>query len=466
MISLDDIKNTPNILQSVLSYYGYVSTTNYKKDNGKQMMAQTDAEGKVIAGTMKYVVPGKGTNGIDVWYYVQESDRKTSQIMQGLDQSGQKSVVDLILYHENFNKFNDFISFVQDKWSVFQSSVKHTDQSLVREKRKEETSEQKQVRFKLLPLESDSFAYLRLRKINPETAKAPIFENRFGSRIFEYAPNSRVTNFAIPFLNREGKIEGLEARYLDKNLKLHKISLKGSNKTDTMWYSQVPKKVDKIMINEAPLDHLAYYELHALKNNNKALENTLYMSTLGSVLDSQKKMIDESSRKFPKAEIILSNDNDLPGNSFNIAIMGAIRTESNPFEMQIESRMDKPNSYHTMKLFFPITWKHEADQTKLELIKEYAEIFSQKVNKANKGDYAILFNGKEKSDGKSYFTVTIEGVTDVERISKVAKTIAKELDKNIKFIKAEGKDMLADLQQYKSDMNQILAKKTKNQISM
>ena len=121
-------------------------------------------------------------------------------------------------------------------------------------------------------------------------------------------PNNQV---AFPLYDKNEKMVGVQL--VSEN---YKSFLKGSRKSVGVWHSNIPERINNIVICEAPLDAISYHKLQGDRN-------TLYFATCGNVTDGQLdaiKSIIENNKNVLAANytITLANDNDAAGAMFNL----------------------------------------------------------------------------------------------------------------------------------------------------
>ena len=121
-------------------------------------------------------------------------------------------------------------------------------------------------------------------------------------------PNNQV---AFPLYDKNEKMVGVQL--VSEN---YKSFLKGSRKSVGVWHSNIPERINNIVISEAPLDAISYHKL-------QGDSNTLYFATCGNVKDGQLdaiKTIIENNKNILAANytITLANDNDTAGAMFNL----------------------------------------------------------------------------------------------------------------------------------------------------
>ena len=136
--------------------------------------------------------------------------------------------------------------------------------------------------YKLRPLSQKEF-FLH-RGISLETLEKPEFSGRiFNVQYLEPGKSGPVyTNVAFPYhVAGDPKMVGLEIR--NTNYKAH---AEGTNRSHGVWHSNMPEKLDRIVMVESALDALAYREL-------RNLPNTLYVSYGGNLTLNQIQTIKE-----------------------------------------------------------------------------------------------------------------------------------------------------------------------------
>ena len=88
--------------------------------------------------------------------------------------------------------------------------------------------------------------------------------------------------------------------------------VEGSNRSVSVWHSNIPDIPDRIVLTESPIDALSY---HQLKGNR----NSLYISFGGSVTAGQLetvKSIITGANASPELKIISAVDNDEMGKAY------------------------------------------------------------------------------------------------------------------------------------------------------
>jgi len=157
-------------------------------------------------------------------------------------------------------------------------------------------------------------SYLEGRGITSETLQNPLFKNRI-LKGFDGA-------VILPHFNGEGAC-GYEVR--SENLKTFtKKGIKG------LWYSQIPKQLDKIIFTESAIEALSHYQL-------KTPNNVAYFSPGGNWdPDTVGRLIEKVIQKYPAAEVVSSFNNDDGGNKHTRKL------EEHANRVGRELRHDKP----------------------------------------------------------------------------------------------------------------------------
>ena len=112
--------------------------------------------------------------------------------------------------------------------------------------------------------------YLYSRGLQSQTLNNAAFKGKiFNVKIGEHE------NIGFPYYDAEGEIAGYEIRN-----KQYKHMVEGSKRSSCVWHSNIPNKLDFVLLTESPIDSLSYYQL-------KGKENTLYVAFAGAVGDDQ-----------------------------------------------------------------------------------------------------------------------------------------------------------------------------------
>ena len=120
------------------------------------------------------------------------------------------------------------------------------------------------------------------------------------------------TNTAFPYTNKEEKILAIQ-----KKSESYDGFVAGSQKENTVWHSNMPKILEKIIITESVIDALSYHQLNPS-------QNSLYVATGGSIGNGQieviknLKHIGNISSNFTYISAV---DNDKAGDRYNIKLL-------------------------------------------------------------------------------------------------------------------------------------------------
>lgn len=120
----------------------------------------------------------------------------------------------------------------------------------------------------ITPLNDTS--YLQSRRINDKT----IFDEIFNGRIFN-ASVGGFCNIGFPYYDKNDHIIGCELRNTD-----FKKMLSGSDRSNSVWHSNLPENLESVILTESPIDALSYHQL-------KGKKDSMYVSFGGSVSDKQ-----------------------------------------------------------------------------------------------------------------------------------------------------------------------------------
>lgn len=144
--------------------------------------------------------------------------------------------------------------------------------------------------------------YLEGRGISPDTLQNPLFKNRI-LKGFEGA-------VIFPHYDADG-VCGYEVRS-DTVKTFNKKGHKG------LWYSQIPKQVNKIIFTESAIEALSHYQL-------KKPQNAAYFSPGGNWNpDSVGRLIEKVIEKYPAAEVVSAFNNDLGGEKLTQKLQGHV----------------------------------------------------------------------------------------------------------------------------------------------
>lgn len=148
--------------------------------------------------------------------------------------------------------------------------------------------------------------YLLFRNLNAELLISELFINKILS-----IQNNGFTNIAFPFTNKEEKILAIQK----KNANYDGFT-PGSQKESTVWHSNMPQKLEKIIVTESVIDALSYHQL-------KPSKDVLYVATGGSIAMGQIEVI-RSLRSFGNTSsnfiYVSAVDNDIAGKKYDIKL--------------------------------------------------------------------------------------------------------------------------------------------------
>lgn len=168
--------------------------------------------------------------------------------------------------------------------------------------------------YSLKKFNADGYTYLETeRKIPTAILESELFKNRIF--ISEYRGKEFVT---FPYYEHTGKqIDGLNFRDNQTN-----TNARNSNKSNSVWMSEPPQKIEKIIVTESPIDAIS----HAALNNH---QNTLYVSTFGNPTLGQYQSIIHSLKYFEdridkETSLSFAYDKDTKGNVFALQAYNSI----------------------------------------------------------------------------------------------------------------------------------------------
>lgn len=144
--------------------------------------------------------------------------------------------------------------------------------------------------------------YLYSRGLQSHTLKNAAFKGTiFNVKIGEY------DNIGFPYYDAEDKIAGYEICN-----KQYKWMVAGSKRSTCIWHSNIPDRLDFVVLTESPIDALSYYQL-------KGKKNTLYAAFAGAVGDDQiatLKAIIKKANTNSDFKFISAVDNDKAGRRY------------------------------------------------------------------------------------------------------------------------------------------------------
>lgn len=167
----------------------------------------------------------------------------------------------------------------------------------------------------------------QIRKISKETYEHPLFKNRFFNCNKEIDSRRRGSDLAFPCFRADGTLGGVNIRYFNQHRsKCASMLMANSEHEKTIWYSNIPDKIDKVFVGESEFDCMAHFEL----NQNP---NTLYISHQGNLMPGQvnaiMSLLKENVSKFtPDFKLLLGGDNDSRGSQYDLMLIcGAAETK-------------------------------------------------------------------------------------------------------------------------------------------
>ena len=201
--------------------------------------------------------------------------------------------------------------------------------------------------FKLLP-EFNHPEYLLARGIEKTILDAGEFKGNIFNSVFKDKKGNQQVNIAFPLVDREDNLRGVEY----KNISF------GDLKADSdrvIWRSNIvdPVNVEAIVIGKTAIDLISYAQVM-----RTIAKNYLFISHVGKLSKSQinaiQYLIDQHSPK----RVILAEDKDTEGYSYDIMLMGALNRpfkgvahHENDFKAEINI-VDKVNAVLTINVAF------------------------------------------------------------------------------------------------------------------
>lgn len=175
------------------------------------------------------------------------------------------------------------------------------------------------------------------RGIRKETFNSPSFKGTWCNVAKGTPGYRRESDLCFPCYRKDGTIGGLNFRYFDPS-RSHSstILLSGSEKSNTVWHSNIPERIDRILIAESEFDCMAHFQLNAEKS-----QNTLYFSHQGNLIPSQIDcmidiMVQNADRFTQDFKLLLGADNDLAGSKYDLQILKAIaELKRDTFRMEL-----------------------------------------------------------------------------------------------------------------------------------
>lgn len=214
--------------------------------------------------------------------------------------------------HKVFEKASEILNIPKDQINSITKEIKPKAKTHQKESSLNEN-------LNIQPLRKKAFLTVK-RHIYPSVLDHPKFNKSIYNAFKETSTGSFIPNIAFPKRNPESfEITGYEIRNHE---------FKSVEGTDYhLWYSSIPKKIDKVAIVESAINALSHYQLFAKQN-----ENTLYISIGGSLseqkLDSLIKTFERLSispiENKNRTSIAMLTDNDAPGITYDYKIFAKL----------------------------------------------------------------------------------------------------------------------------------------------
>lgn len=172
--------------------------------------------------------------------------------------------------------------------------------------------------------------------------KDVLFSAAFNGRIFNSSTGG-FANIAFPFYDIQEKVVGIELRNAD-----YKKFVTGSLRGNSIWHSNIPPILNRIVIAESVIDALSYHQL-------KHSENTLYVSIGGALGIGQIECIKSLKNNTSNTvQLISAVDNDKEGLKYNDKLV----TTLEPDKLTIDKPISKDYNEDLQKLNPVETRKH------------------------------------------------------------------------------------------------------------
>ncbi|RNI24099.1 toprim domain-containing protein [Rufibacter latericius] len=320
--------------------------------------------------------------------------------------------------------------------------------------------------YQLKPLYKKDF--FRERGISLETLEKPEFIGRIYNVQYQdpAKPGPVYTNVAFPYhLAHDTRMVGLEIRNRD-----YKAHAEGSDRSNGVWHSNMPHKLDRIVLVESALDALSYQEL-------RKPQNTLYISYGGNLTSHQIQTIKELKAKGntdPDFQYVTANDNDKKGAYYDLMFLRELAAEKFPSQ-----RLANPKN--SLKLAFsslhtePGALVDLADRL-MRALKQYHGQIDEELKKEGLGN--VVKNELEKDKIKfnltgnqfiveipttffalHQFNKALVSAAGLEKKIEIKKAILNDYNEDLKLIKAIHKspELLAEIN--KNDLKKSPAEK-------
>lgn len=183
--------------------------------------------------------------------------------------------------------------------------------------------------------------YLVKRLISNETLNHPYFKGAIFQGNKATAPDY-YNNVIYPFKVRPGDsardmktlLQQYGKKVVFEGKEIDKIFAPGPGKSQAVWFSNVPERVERFYVFENPLDALSHYQMYKPVN-------ALYCATGGNPAGGQYELIRNTCAEF-KVKPVLCFDNDIAGVRFDTAFIGSVK----PDKIKIDAIKDEGKVFH------------------------------------------------------------------------------------------------------------------------
>lgn len=163
------------------------------------------------------------------------------------------------------------------------------------------------------------------RGISRDTFNSPLFKGTWSNCNPDADGRRKKSDLCFPCYKADGSIGGLNYRYWKEDeSKCSSRLLTGSEHSESVWHSNIPERISRVVITESEFDCMAHYQLDPQAN-----ANTLYISHQGYLIPSQVDCVMEIlsrniGRLSPDFKLILGADNDDAGSRYDLQIIKKI----------------------------------------------------------------------------------------------------------------------------------------------
>lgn len=156
--------------------------------------------------------------------------------------------------------------------------------------------------------------YLNDRGISNATLNSINFKNTIFNKI-----QSGFSNIAFPYKDGNGQIMGFEYRNHG-----YKMFSEDMDRSKSIWYSNIPQRLERIILSESPIDAISYHQL-------KEPSNALYVSFGGSLSEKQiptiNQLLNQHSTRSDNFHYLSIVDNDKMGDRYNVKLIEFLHPE-------------------------------------------------------------------------------------------------------------------------------------------